>query len=109
MIREYEVVEPPNQGELMKRINAIKAGGAVLELVVRPAGDEFSRRLAANDGVETVDFSLSIDSIHGINGDPFVLGYNAEDETIMARLEVTPTGQPDADERPLNLIVISND
>lgn len=109
MIREYEVVKPPNQGELMKRLNAIKAGGAVLELVVIPAGDEFSIRRAEKDGVSTVNFTMSVDSINDINSDPFVLGFAYDDETKAARLEVTPTGQPDPDERPLNLIVISND
>jgi hypothetical protein len=109
MIREYEVVEPPNQRELMNRINAAKAGGAILDLVVRPAGDELSTRRATKAGIETEGFSMSVDSIHDINGDPYVLGFAAEDETTMARLEVTPTGQPDVGERPLNLIVISRD
>jgi hypothetical protein len=109
MIREHEVIDPPNQGELMKRINAIKAGDAVLKLVMKPSGDELSDRRAAKDGVEAVDFNMSVDSIHDINGDPFVLGFKTDDETTMTRLEVVRTGQPDADERPLNLVVISND
>lgn len=105
MIREYEVVQPPNQGELMKAINALKAGDAVLKLVIKHHRDDLAKLRAEKAGVETTDFNMSIDSIHGVNGDPYVIGFATDDETTMARLEVVPTGQEDIDERPLVLVV----
>lgn len=105
MIRAYEVVKPPNQGELMQRINAVKAGGAVLELIIKAEVDELARKRGDARNDQTLTFSMSVDSIHDINGNPYLLGFESDNETRMARLEVLPVEDMPHEERPLSLIV----
>lgn len=108
MIKEFDVIIPPNQGELMKVLNATKVGSAVVELVVAQAGDEFSKRKAKQQGTVEQEYSLSVDSINDLNGTPFVLGHLVDDEHSMARLEVVKTAEGNDNERPLHLVIASD-
>lgn len=98
---EFDVVQPPNAGELEAELRALpQLGSAALRLVVVLIPDELTRR--RNTGAE-VPYEFEIESTSQ-GGTPFIIGHLADAPYVTGRLEVV-TDRTDVEdsERPLRL------
>ncbi len=100
---EYEVVQPPNAGELDARLREkSQLGVAVLEIVAVRMLDELAIRRGADNPKTT--YAMTIDySQRGSS--PFILGHVNGDTEVQARLEVVNQENITDDARRLHLTI----
>ena len=97
---EFDVVQPPNAGELEAELRSLsQLGPAVLRLVVARVPDELSSRRHGPNTEATYMFSIDSRS-HG--GTPFTIGHLDTDPSVTGRLEVVEDN-PDDSKRSLRL------
>jgi|GEM_PF-2293017 len=105
-IKEFDVIQPPNAGELERRMKEGRLSSVVLDLIIRQDLDE----LAIRRGDENPEISCEMTVHYSQFGEnPFLIGHIDEDVEQVARLTiVNEEGVADAD-RTLHLAVFDSE